>query len=120
MPFADPWTDAPSSQLERNALRFYWQSRAATSPESWSLLFAVLLGDEVVGSTSIGADGFPVVRTFEKLMGTDKVDLILPPWGTGANFAVMPLIQKYGYPMLAPTATSSDLALVDVACMSTR
>src|SRR5262249_46261329 len=39
-----------------------------------------------------------VVRTFEKLMGTDKVDLILPPWGTGANFAVMPLIQKYGYP----------------------
>jgi branched-chain amino acid transport system substrate-binding protein len=50
-----------------------------------------------------------VVRTFEKLMGTDKVDLILPPWGTGANFAVMPLIQKYGYPMLAPTATGRKL-----------
>jgi branched-chain amino acid transport system substrate-binding protein len=50
-----------------------------------------------------------VVRTFEKLMGSDKVDLILPPWGTGANFAVMPLIQKYGYPMLAPTATGRKL-----------
>jgi branched-chain amino acid transport system substrate-binding protein len=50
-----------------------------------------------------------VVRTFEKLMGTDKVDLILPPWGTGANFAVMPLVQKYGYPMLAPTATGRKL-----------
>jgi branched-chain amino acid transport system substrate-binding protein len=49
------------------------------------------------------------VRTFEKLMGTDKVDLILPPWGTGANFAVMPLIQKYGYPVLAPTATGRKL-----------
>ena len=49
------------------------------------------------------------VRTFEKLMGTDKVDLILPPWGTGANFAVMPLAQRYGYPMLAPTATGRKL-----------
>lgn len=50
-----------------------------------------------------------VVRTYEKLMGSDKVDLILPPWSTGANFAVMPLIQKYGYPMLAPTATGRKL-----------
>ncbi|MCX7961322.1 MAG: amino acid ABC transporter substrate-binding protein [Burkholderiales bacterium] len=50
-----------------------------------------------------------VVRTYEKLMGSDKVDLILPPWGTGANFAVMPLIQKYGYPMIAPTATGRRL-----------
>jgi branched-chain amino acid transport system substrate-binding protein len=50
-----------------------------------------------------------VVRTYEKLMGSDKVDLILPPWGTGANFAVLPLIQKYGHPMLAPTATGRKL-----------
>lgn len=50
-----------------------------------------------------------MVRTYEKLMASDKVDLILPPWGTGANFAVMPLIQKYGYPMVAPTATGRKL-----------
>jgi len=50
-----------------------------------------------------------MVRTYEKLMSSDKVDLILPPWGTGANFAVMPLIQKYGYPMIAPTATGRKL-----------
>lgn len=49
------------------------------------------------------------VRTYEKLMGSDKVDLILPPWGTGMNFAVMPLTKKYGYPMLAPTATGRKL-----------
>jgi len=30
-----------------------------------------------------------VVRSYEKLMGSDKVDLILPPWSTGANFAMM-------------------------------
>jgi branched-chain amino acid transport system substrate-binding protein len=49
------------------------------------------------------------VRTYEKLMGSDKVDLILPPWGTGMNFAVMPLAQRYGYPMLSPTATGRKL-----------
>jgi branched-chain amino acid transport system substrate-binding protein len=50
-----------------------------------------------------------VVRSYEKLMATDKVDLILPPWGTGANFAVMPVAQKHGYPMLSPTATGRKL-----------
>jgi branched-chain amino acid transport system substrate-binding protein len=55
------------------------------------------------------SDTETVVRSYEKLMGTDKVDLILPPWSTGANFAVMPLAQKYGYPMLSPTATGRKL-----------
>jgi branched-chain amino acid transport system substrate-binding protein len=50
-----------------------------------------------------------MVRTYEKLMTSDKVDLILPPWGTGNNFAVMPLAQKHGYPMLSPTATGRKL-----------
>ncbi len=55
------------------------------------------------------SDAETVVRTYEKLMGSDKVDLILPPWGTGANFAVMPVVQKFGYPMIAPTATGRKL-----------
>ena len=55
------------------------------------------------------SDTETVVRSYEKLMGSDKVDLILPPWSTGANFAMMPLAQKYGYPILAPTATGRKL-----------
>jgi len=50
-----------------------------------------------------------VVRTYEKLMTSDKVDLILPPWGTGANFAIMSLAKKHGYPMLSCTATGRKL-----------
>ena len=42
-------------------------------------------------------------------MVTDKVDLILPPWGSTANFAVAPLADKHGYPVLAPTALSMKL-----------
>jgi branched-chain amino acid transport system substrate-binding protein len=49
------------------------------------------------------------VRTFEKLMTTDKVDLILPPWGSTMNFAVAPLANRQGYPVLAPTALSMKL-----------
>ena len=49
------------------------------------------------------------VRTYEKLMGSDKVDLVLPPWGSNANFAVAPLANRFGYPFLAPTALSKKL-----------
>jgi len=49
------------------------------------------------------------VRTYEKLMGSDKVDLVLAPWGSNANFAVAPLANRMGYPLLAPTALSRRL-----------
>ena len=49
------------------------------------------------------------VRTYEKLMGSDKVDLVLPPWGSNANFAVAPLANRFDYPFLAPTALSRQL-----------
>lgn len=50
-----------------------------------------------------------MVRTYEKFMTVDKVDIVLPPWGTGANFAVAPVANKHGYPMVAPTALSQKL-----------
>lgn len=49
------------------------------------------------------------VRTYEKLMGSDKVDLVLPPYGSNANFAVAPLATRFGYPLLAPTVLSRRL-----------
>jgi branched-chain amino acid transport system substrate-binding protein len=49
------------------------------------------------------------VRTYEKLMGGDKVDLILAPYGSNYNFAVAPLANRFGYPMLAPSALSRKL-----------
>ncbi|MHA3977006.1 amino acid ABC transporter substrate-binding protein [Halovulum sp. GXIMD14794] len=47
-----------------------------------------------------------LVRAIERLASQDKVDLILPPWGTGANLAVAPLMARYGYPQLAVTAVT--------------
>lgn len=48
-------------------------------------------------------------RIYTKLMGGDKVDLVLPPWGSSANFALAPIANRYGYPLLAPTATGRKL-----------
>jgi len=49
------------------------------------------------------------LRTYQRLMGSDRVDLVLPPWGSNANFAVAPLANRMGYPFLAPTALSRRL-----------
>ena len=64
MPFGIPWTDAPSPQLERNALQFYWRCRAETSPKSWTINLATIVDGVVVGSTSLESTNFPTMREF--------------------------------------------------------
>ena len=49
------------------------------------------------------------VRLVEKLILKDKVDLLLPPWGTASHFAVAPIVTKHGYPMIGPTGSSPKL-----------
>jgi branched-chain amino acid transport system substrate-binding protein len=46
------------------------------------------------------------VRAIERLASQDEVDFILPPWGTGFNLAVGPLMDRFGYPQLAVTAVT--------------
>ena len=46
------------------------------------------------------------VRAIERLATQDKVDFILPPWGTGFNLAIAPLMDRLGYPQLAVTAVT--------------
>jgi branched-chain amino acid transport system substrate-binding protein len=48
------------------------------------------------------------VRALERLINQDKVDFILPPWGTAFNSAVAPLLAKASYPHLAVTFTVED------------
>nr|WP_323782381.1 amino acid ABC transporter substrate-binding protein [Amylibacter sp.] len=47
-----------------------------------------------------------LVRAIERLATQDKVDIILPPWGTGGNLAIAPLMARFGYPQLAVTAVT--------------
>ena len=48
------------------------------------------------------------VEAVERLITQDKVDFILPPWGTGLNVAVGPLFHRAGYPLLTTTALSDQ------------
>lgn len=63
MPFAVPWTDAVSPELERNTVRYFRQARAEVSTEHWDVPMAVVVGDEAVGVCAVTADGFPSRRT---------------------------------------------------------
>jgi RimJ/RimL family protein N-acetyltransferase len=65
MPFAFPWTDVASPELERNTVQFYWRSRAELSPAAWVLNFAVVVDGEVTGTTGIITHDFAVTRVFE-------------------------------------------------------
>jgi len=63
---------------------------------------------ELIGSDD-QSDIDVCTRSFEKLMRADKVDLVLAPWGSNATFALAPICNRYGYPLLAPTALSRKL-----------
>jgi RimJ/RimL family protein N-acetyltransferase len=65
MPFRLPWTDAPSPELERNALQFHWNIRARWTVDNWHLPFAVWSDGEIVGQQDLLAHDFLRVRVVE-------------------------------------------------------
>jgi len=99
-----PWTGGAQISQEPNYLLWAEQVNAAGGLDVKGVRRPV----ELVSSDD-RSDIETCVRSYEKLMGSDKVDLILPPWGSNANFAVAPLANRFGYPMLAPTALSRKL-----------
>ncbi|MEZ5811836.1 MAG: amino acid ABC transporter substrate-binding protein [Rhizobiaceae bacterium] len=49
------------------------------------------------------------IKNIQRLATVDKVDFIIPPYGTGINLATAPLIAKYGYPHIAVTAVTDGV-----------
>jgi len=50
-----------------------------------------------------------MTRLLEKLMVEDKVDFILPPWGTANLFAAAPIANKYGYILIGGAGGAEKL-----------
>jgi branched-chain amino acid transport system substrate-binding protein len=100
-----PWTGGAQVTQEPNYLLWAEEQNAKGGLDVKGVRRQI----ELVSSDD-RSDVETVVRTYEKLMGSDKVDIILPPWGSNANFAVAPLANRYGYPFVAPTALSRRLA----------
>ncbi len=99
-----PWTTGAQVSQEPNYLLWAEQQNAAGGLSVKGAKRPI----ELISSDD-RSDIDTCVRTYEKLMGSDKVDLVLPPWGSNANFAVAPLANRFGYPFLAPTALSRRL-----------
>lgn len=99
-----PWTTGAQVSQEPNYLLWAEQQNAAggLNVKGTKRPIELISSDDQSNTETC-------VRTYEKLMGSDKVDLILPPWGSNANFAVAPLANRFGYPFLAPTALSRRL-----------
>lgn len=99
-----PWTGGAQVSQEPNYLLWAEQQNAAGGLNVKGTKRQI----ELISSDD-RSDIETCVRTYEKLMGSDKVDLVLPPWGSNANFAVAPLANRFQYPFLAPTALSRRL-----------
>lgn len=99
-----PWTGGAQVSQEPNYLLWAEQVNAAGGLDVKGTKRPI----ELISSDD-RSDIETCVRSYEKLMGSDKVDLILPPWGSNANFAIAPLANRFGYPLLAPTALSRKL-----------
>jgi RimJ/RimL family protein N-acetyltransferase len=65
MPFSMPWTDAPPEVLRTEAARHQWRMRAAVTPDDWSVSFAVLHEQRVIGVQDLAARRFGVRRQVE-------------------------------------------------------
>ena len=46
------------------------------------------------------------IRAIQRLVNQDRVDFLLPPWGTAMNLAVAPVFAQAGYPHLGVTNLS--------------
>ncbi len=99
-----PWTGGAQTSQEPNYLMWAEQQNADGGLDVKGVRRII----ELISSDD-RSDVETCVRTYQKLMSSDKVDLVLPPWGSNASFAVAPLANRLGYPLLAPTALSRRL-----------
>jgi RimJ/RimL family protein N-acetyltransferase len=62
MPFGIPWTRIEPPRLQWQGMQHHWRTRAALSPESWTLPFAVREDGVLVGTQDIKGTSFAVTR----------------------------------------------------------
>ncbi|MEM2961214.1 MAG: ABC transporter substrate-binding protein, partial [Candidatus Bathyarchaeia archaeon] len=55
------------------------------------------------------SDPATVIEHYTKLITEDKVDFLLPPWGSHFNLAVAPVISEYKFPLIGSTCYSTTI-----------
>lgn len=62
MPFLVPWTRKQSPRFEREFIQHHWGTRAAWTPDRWTLNLAVFHHGEPIGFQDVAAQDFAVLR----------------------------------------------------------
>jgi RimJ/RimL family protein N-acetyltransferase len=65
MPFGIAWSTVPSPAWERGFLQHHWGLRASWTPGNWQLNLMIELDGQPIGSQSIHAQRFEVLRTVD-------------------------------------------------------
>lgn len=65
MPFEIAWSTVPSPDFERSFMQHHWGFRAGWSPDSWQLNLVIELDGEPIGSQSLHATRFAVMRAVD-------------------------------------------------------
>jgi branched-chain amino acid transport system substrate-binding protein len=55
------------------------------------------------------SDPSAAAKLYEKLVTSDKVDLLFSPWGSGPNFAVTAVTEKHKVPMVLASASADNI-----------
>jgi len=63
MPFGVAWSTLPSPAFERGFMQHHWTMRGTWSPKHWFLNLVADLEGALIGSQSVGSEGFAVHRT---------------------------------------------------------
>jgi RimJ/RimL family protein N-acetyltransferase len=64
MPFATPWTDRPSPELERSVVQYSLLQVASWTKQKWTYNPVVLHGGRVIGTQDMKGEEFAVSRSF--------------------------------------------------------
>ena len=65
MPFGIAWSTVPSPDWERGFVQHHWGLRAGWSPDDWQLNLMIELDGKPIGSQSVHAQRFAVMRTVD-------------------------------------------------------
>lgn len=65
MPFLTPLTDASPDEVISSTLRHHWQARATSTPDNWSVHFAVRTRGTLIGIQQLSGRAFAVTRVVE-------------------------------------------------------
>jgi branched-chain amino acid transport system substrate-binding protein len=55
------------------------------------------------------SDASTTAKMYERLITVDRVDVLLPPWGSGNSFSATAVTEKHKYPMILGSAGSEKL-----------